>query len=49
MAGYAKGYNDALKNLTEDVYVLNNDVETTTNWLEPVLKPFKITQIGGSQ
>ncbi|HPF10810.1 MAG TPA: glycosyltransferase family 2 protein [Flavobacteriaceae bacterium] len=40
--GYAKGYNDALKNLTEDVYVLlNNDVETTTNWLEPVLEAFQ--------
>ncbi len=40
--GYSKGYNDALKNLNEDIFVLlNNDVEVTQNWLLPVLEIFK--------
>ncbi len=39
--GYAKGYNDALKNLTEDIFVLlNNDVEVTQDWLQPALTVF---------
>lgn len=40
--GYAKGYNDALKNLTEDIFVLlNSDVEVTENWLNPVIAEFE--------
>lgn len=40
--GYAKGYNDALKHLNEDLFVLlNNDVEVTQNWLQPVIKEFE--------
>ncbi len=40
--GYAKGYNDALKNLTEDLFVLlNSDVEVTKNWLTPIITEFK--------
>ena len=40
--GYAKGYNDALNNLTEDVFVLlNSDVEVTPNWLTPIISEFK--------
>ena len=40
--GYAKGYNDALKNVTEDLLVLlNNDVEVTQNWLQPIINEFK--------
>lgn len=39
--GYAKGYNDALKNLTEDLFVLlNNDVKVTPNWLAPIMTSF---------
>ena len=39
--GYAKGYNDALKGLKEDLFVLlNNDVEVTENWLNPILSAF---------
>lgn len=39
--GYAKGYNDALKNLSEDIFVLlNSDVEVTENWLEPIIAEF---------
>ncbi len=40
--GYAKGYNDALSLLSEDIFVLlNSDVEVTENWLEPILSEFK--------
>jgi len=40
--GYAKGYNDALKSLKEPLFcLLNNDVEVTDNWLEPIIKTFK--------
>ena len=40
--GYAKGYNDALKNLTEDLFVLlNNDVAVSPNWLTPIIYEFK--------
>ncbi len=37
--GYAKGYNDALKNVDADLFVLlNSDVEVTENWLELVVQ-----------
>lgn len=40
--GYAGGYNEALKNLSEDVFVLlNSDVEVTGNWLKPIISAFK--------
>ncbi|QQX76719.1 MULTISPECIES: glycosyltransferase family 2 protein [Aequorivita] len=40
--GYAKGYNDALKNLSEDIFVLlNSDVELTENWLPPIISEFE--------
>ncbi|CAI8338302.1 MAG: N-acetylglucosaminyl-diphospho-decaprenol L-rhamnosyltransferase [Flavobacteriaceae bacterium] len=43
--GYAKGYNDALKNIKEDVFVLlNSDVEVTQGWLSPILEAFKATK-----
>jgi GT2 family glycosyltransferase len=36
--GYAKGYNVALKQIEADYFVLlNNDVEVTPNWLEPLI------------
>ena len=39
--GYAKGYNDALKNISEEIYVLlNSDVEVTENWLTPIVSAF---------
>lgn len=39
--GYAKGYNDALKNLNEDIFcLLNSDIEVTKNWLTPILSEF---------
>lgn len=43
--GYAKGYNDALKNLREDIFILlNSDVEVTKNWLPPLISHFEKDQ-----
>ncbi len=40
--GYAKGYNDALKNIDADIFcLLNNDVEVTETWIFPIIKAFK--------
>lgn len=40
--GYAKGYNDALVHLSEDIFILlNSDVEVTPNWLQPILHCFE--------
>ena len=40
--GFAKGYNEALKNLKFDIYALvNSDIEVTENWLQPILDKFK--------
>jgi GT2 family glycosyltransferase len=40
--GYAGGYNDALKQINSDFYVLlNSDVETTPNWIDPVINLMK--------
>lgn len=37
--GFAKGYNDALKNIEAEYYVLlNSDVEVTPDWIDPVIK-----------
>ena len=36
--GFAKGYNDALKHVEAEYYILlNSDIEVTPHWLEPVL------------
>ena len=36
--GFAKGYNDALKLVDEEYYVLlNSDIEVTQGWIEPCL------------
>ena len=40
--GYAKGYNDALKQVNEAVFcLLNSDIEVTKNWLTPILETFQ--------
>jgi GT2 family glycosyltransferase len=40
--GYAKGYNDALQHVEEELYVLvNSDVEVTEGWLQPVINLFE--------
>jgi hypothetical protein len=37
--GFTKGYNDALKSVTADYYVLlNNDVEVQPGWIEPIIQ-----------
>ena len=37
--GFAQGYNEALRQVQSDIYViLNSDVEVTAGWMEPVLK-----------
>lgn len=39
--GYAKGYNDALKSITEPLFcLLNSDVAVTKNWITPILNQF---------
>lgn len=49
--GFARGYNEALKNVEGDYYVLlNSDVEVTGNWIEPVIKLMeRDKQIGACQ
>ncbi|RMB64035.1 glycosyltransferase family 2 protein [Dokdonia sinensis] len=40
--GYAGGYNEALRNIKADVFVLlNSDVQVTKGWLQPVIELFK--------
>ncbi|MER3317101.1 MAG: glycosyltransferase family 2 protein [Allomuricauda sp.] len=40
--GFAKGYNDGLKNVDADVFcLLNSDVEVTPNWLGPIKDAFE--------
>ncbi len=37
--GYAEGYNQVLKHVNADYFVLlNSDVEVTPNWIEPVIR-----------
>jgi len=40
--GFAKGYNEALKFVGADVFVLvNSDIEVTENWLQPIVETFE--------
>lgn len=40
--GYAKGYNDALEGLSEDIFILlNSDVEVSQNWISPFINAFE--------
>ncbi len=40
--GFAKGYNDALQHVEEEIYALvNSDIEVTENWLQPILSLFE--------
>ena len=40
--GYAKGYNEALKQIDEPYYALvNSDIEVTQNWLKSVITIFE--------
>lgn len=40
--GYAGGYNEALRQIEADIYVLvNSDIEVTPNWLSPMVANFE--------
>lgn len=40
--GFAKGYNEALQFVEEEIYALvNSDIEVTENWLEPIVILFQ--------
>jgi riboflavin kinase/FMN adenylyltransferase len=40
--GFAQGYNEALRQVQADIYViLNSDVEVTAGWMEPVLEAMR--------
>ena len=40
--GFAGGYNEGLKHISEEIYcLLNSDVEVTENWLNPILELFE--------
>ena len=40
--GYAKGYNEALQEVEEEIYALvNSDIEVTENWLQPITALFE--------
>jgi GT2 family glycosyltransferase len=40
--GYAGGYNEALKHVEADIFVLmNSDIATTEGWLTPIVRYFK--------
>ncbi len=49
--GYARGYNDALKHIEADLYVLlNSDVQVSSGWLEPMVNLFENTEnLGAAQ
>ena len=48
--GFAKGYNEGLKQIEADLYcLLNNDVAPTENWLPPIIKAFENTTIAIAQ
>lgn len=50
--GFAKGYNDALKQIEGrfDIYLLlNSDVEVTENWIAPLLETLEDKTIAGCQ
>ena len=39
--GFARGYNDALKKVSEDIFILlNSDVEVPPRWLQPIIAEF---------
>ena len=47
--GFAKGYNDALKQVAADYYVLlNSDVEVQPGWIAPVIEVMESDQLIGA-
>lgn len=47
--GYAKGYNDAIKQVSEDLLILmNSDIETSPGWLVPIINAFNTDNLLGA-
>jgi GT2 family glycosyltransferase len=48
--GFAEGYNQALKHVEAQYYILlNSDVEVTPNWIEPLINQFTNPKIAACQ
>jgi GT2 family glycosyltransferase len=48
--GFAKGYNNALKQVDNELYVLlNSDIEVTPNWLSPLAEVMQDKTVAGCQ
>lgn len=48
--GFAKGYNDGLKQIKSNFYLLlNSDIEVTKDWLKPLIATFDDAQVAGCQ
>lgn len=48
--GFAKGYNDALKLVDSEFYLLlNSDIEVTPNWIDPLYEMMKDPTVAGCQ
>ena len=48
--GFSKGYNDALKAVESEYYILlNSDIEVTPNWVIPLFETMKDTSVAGCQ
>jgi len=48
--GFAKGYNDALKQINSKYYLLlNSDIEVTENWLDPLYNTIQSEKIAACQ
>ncbi len=48
--GFAKGYNDSLKQIDAEFYLLlNSDIEVSENWLLPLLEKMKDPMVAGCQ
>lgn len=48
--GFAKGYNDALKHVDSEFYLLlNSDIEVTEGWVSPLLKIMEDKTVAGCQ
>lgn len=48
--GFARGYNEGLKNIQADIYVLlNSDVRVTPEWLHPLVATMSNEEVGACQ
>jgi GT2 family glycosyltransferase len=48
--GFAQGYNEALKQVDSELYLLlNSDIEVTPNWTEPLLEAMSDKNVAGCQ